>query len=213
MRRRAEDAGLSITAVHATDAAAFDAESFDVVILNGVLEYLGEGAGDPQGAQRAALREFRRLLKPGGLLYVGIENRLYPFYLPRDPHSGLPLTSMAPRWLANVVSYALKRKPFTQYIHSAWGLERLHEEAGFSRTDLYVPVCTYQYPVLFVKDDADGATMRRTLDEASQAPMTAEYRRKTFGRLPGLKAVMLQATAAAGLLRWFAPSFVAVSRR
>lgn len=214
VRQRAKDAGLTgLTAVHVSDASDFAPGSFDLVILNGVLEYLGEGAPDPRGAQCRTLAKLRHLLKPGGLLYVGIENRLYPFYLPRDPHSGLPLTSMAPRWMANLVSYILKRKPFTQYIHTARGLERMHAEAGFSSTRLYIPLGTYQYPVAFAPDNADGATMRQILADGRRAPMTDEYRGRTFGRLPSVKLAMLQSLAALRLLRWFAPGFVAISRR
>lgn len=75
----------------------FRDQSFDIVILNGVLEYLARGAADaPFDAQIAALRRIRRILKPGGMLYVAIENAIGLKYLlgTPDDHSGQAGTSI-----------------------------------------------------------------------------------------------------------------------
>src|ERR1017187_5388812 len=59
----------------------FAPESFDLVAMNGVLEWVAEErAGDPGEVQESALRNAFRLLRPGGYLYVGIENRFSPGY-------------------------------------------------------------------------------------------------------------------------------------
>jgi len=49
----------------------FSDDNFDVVLLNEVLEHIAD--------QARALREIRRVLRPGGLCIVFSPNRLYPF--------------------------------------------------------------------------------------------------------------------------------------
>jgi len=53
-------------------------ESFDAIIVNGVLEWIGDWDldGSPRSAQLRFLRQLHSLLKPNGRLLVGIENRL-----------------------------------------------------------------------------------------------------------------------------------------
>ena len=55
----------------------FKDSSIDVVLLNGVLEWMGAAEIDaaPQKIQLKALMEIKRVLKSGGALYIGIENR------------------------------------------------------------------------------------------------------------------------------------------
>jgi len=75
----------------------FRERSFDHIVLNGVLEYLARGAAEaPFDAQLAALRRIRRLLRPGGTLFVAIENAIGLKYMlgTPDDHSGLPGTSI-----------------------------------------------------------------------------------------------------------------------
>src|SRR5439155_9671254 len=52
-------------------AMPFAGASFDKVILSEVLEHLDDDA--------AALREVRRVLRPGGVLAISVPNRYYPF--------------------------------------------------------------------------------------------------------------------------------------
>lgn len=75
----------------------FRDQSFDCIILNGVLEYLARGAAEsPFDAQLSAIRRIRRLLKPDGRLFIAIENAIGLKYVlgTPDDHSGLPGTSI-----------------------------------------------------------------------------------------------------------------------
>src|SRR5207302_3160318 len=83
---------------------------FDLVCFNGVLEWVACSIpGDPRWVQRELLREVRRVLKPSGQLYVGIENRFALDYFrgSRDEHVQLPYVTLLPRALANL--YCLVR--------------------------------------------------------------------------------------------------------
>ena len=65
-------------------------EQFDLVIFNGSLEYIGSPDSFWK-TQCAAMREAARILKHGGLVYVGIENSLGLKYLldAPDDHTGI----------------------------------------------------------------------------------------------------------------------------
>src|SRR5258708_40339964 len=78
-------------------ALPFGPESFDLVAMNGVLEWVAEGQpGDPGDLQERALKKVCGLLRPGGALYIGVENRICPEYYIGylDPHCGLPFVTV-----------------------------------------------------------------------------------------------------------------------
>jgi len=125
----------------------FAAGAFDFVLLNGVLEYLGCRTGQtPRHHQRRALQDIRRVLRPGGTLYLAIENRWYPWHLRRDPHTGQPLVAMLPRRLASVYSTWRDRRPYQTWMYSLRALRRLVAESGFTELSVFVPVPSYQFP-------------------------------------------------------------------
>jgi ubiquinone/menaquinone biosynthesis C-methylase UbiE len=133
----------------------FPDDYFDLVVANGVLEWVGisEPSRNPRDVQIAFLSEVYRTLKPGGCLYIGIENRFGMVNLRggRD-HSGLRFTSIVPRWLADWMVRAFRHKDgayreemrmaeqwedYRTYTYSQRGYKRLLEDAGYQRQDLY----------------------------------------------------------------------------
>lgn len=130
----------------------FAEKSFDLIILNGVLEWIGAGVttGEPRDHQVRFLQYIRTLLKDTGVLYIGIEGRLFPGYLMgiRDPHSGLRYTSVVPRRVANWICRRQgKPEGYRTYTYTERGYRQLFREAGFALTDL-----TTVYPVASYKD-------------------------------------------------------------
>lgn len=140
----------------------FPDKSVDAVFLSGVLEWIGEGDtssfsrgsksdrlrsmlrahfGDtnPRNIQLRFLREVLRILKPGGQLYVGIENRLSYEYFGRrrDHHSGLWFGSLMPRFMATLYSIAVARRPYRTYTYGLRGYQRLFAEAGFDSAEIF----------------------------------------------------------------------------
>lgn len=133
----------------------FPDNSFDLVVVNGVLEWVGISSykDHPQDMQKAFLREVHRVLKPSGCAYIGIENRFGLTYLfGAEDHSGLPYTSLLPRFIANLVVRYLRRtkgryklntrmeeewKSYRTYTYSVWGYHGLFKDVGFKKIRSY----------------------------------------------------------------------------
>ena len=74
--------------------------AFDLIVLNGVLEWTVRGRAAeaaPAAHQAAVLRRCAGLLRPGGCIFLAIENALGLKYLmgSRDDHCGLPWVTLA----------------------------------------------------------------------------------------------------------------------
>jgi SAM-dependent methyltransferase len=127
----------------------FQNSSVDVVILNGVLEWMGAADIDatPEKVQEEALIEIRRVLKPGGALYIGIENRYSTSTLRGQRiHGELPFVGLLPRWISNLVTMFVRGEQHRTYIYSLSGYRRLLSRAGFDQTDFYIPYPSYHHP-------------------------------------------------------------------
>ena len=169
VRLRAREAGLpSITPVLGDILAPpFPDSHFDLVVMNGVLEWVGrsQAFASPQAAQEAALVQVQRILKPGGHLYLAIENRLgFKYFLgKRDEHTdGLRFTTVLPRWAADLVSRLAGQGPYLTHTYSAGGYRRLLRRAGFQSARLYLALPDYRHPRFLIP--SRGAAFRYVLD-------------------------------------------------
>jgi SAM-dependent methyltransferase len=140
----------------------FPDKSLDLVVLSGVLEWLGDdeeygespdgkvtkaikmalsifGERNPRAIQQRFLQEIRRVLKPTGQLFIAIENRLNREYFHRrvDHHSGLRFASLLPRFVANLYSIIAARRPYRTYTYSMAGYRSLLKGAGFDRQQFF----------------------------------------------------------------------------
>ena len=88
--------------------------AFDVVICNHVYEHIND--------QQGMLREIHRVLRPGGVCYLGAGNRFAPI----EPHYGLPLLAWPPKPVSNAYLRLTGKKGVYGENHlSYWGLRRL----------------------------------------------------------------------------------------
>jgi len=131
--------------------------SFDLIVMNGVLEWVAQGReGDPREIQLSALRRAARLLRPGGVLYLGVENRFAIGQLlgHPDPLTRLPWVSILPRPLAH--RYARQKgdpEGYRCYLYSAAGYRKLLREAGYGATEAYVAAPSHDRPRFYVPLD------------------------------------------------------------
>lgn len=200
-----------LTCASSALALPFAASRFDLVVLNGVLEWVGKGdlKRDPEACQIQALTEVHRILRRGGWVYVAIENRCYPLWILHDPHVGLPLATVLPRRAANLLSRLLKGRPYVTYIHSYWKLRFLLRKAGFREIEFYIPLFHYRWPFRVVP-------VRESRRMASEIIALKKQFRKTnspFSLSLELKFALYRYTALLGLSRLLFPSFVVLARR
>lgn len=132
--------------------------SFDAIIVNGVLEWIGDWdlEGTPRSAQLRFLRRLHTLLKPSGRLLVGIENRFgYVSMSGAIDHSGLPYTNLLPRPLATVAlrlfanrHHRMKAssRSYRTYTYSERGFRKLFREADYERGECYWAEPGYNLP-------------------------------------------------------------------
>lgn len=158
--RRRELGKTNITILNADiTALPFPDASFDVIVFNGILEWVGQNMkfDDPYKVQQWVMQICFRLLKPGGRMYVGIENRWYPGYLTGPDHIGLPVVAWMPRWLARPYCRWRIGKDYRTYVHGKRGYEKIFRDAGFEQVRVWMPYPGYNDQRLLIPFDDIGA--------------------------------------------------------
>lgn len=131
----------------------FEDNVFDIVVVNGVLEWVPCGSkDDPRTAQLKFLREIRRVLRESGRLFIAIENRYSWKTWFRDPdgHSGLRFVPWLPRAVANAYSILCGRGRYRNYLYGEKQLRSLLGDAGLTQASFYVPLPGYHHPASIV---------------------------------------------------------------
>lgn len=132
------------------DLLPFAEQSLDLIVLNGVLEWLPYNKKDlnPRLAQLHYLTTLRKLLKPGGTLYVGIENRFsYRFFVGTpDPHIWIKFVPVLPRIVSDAVCRLKIGDRYRPYIYSHRGYRKLLAQAGFREVEMFTVYPSYHDP-------------------------------------------------------------------
>lgn len=167
---RAKSESLDNISLVQTDLNTVDLkpESINLLVLNGVMEWLGEGdieaaslwagktqnenmrRGNPDDIQQAFLNKVHKALKPGGQLYLAIENRydVANYFGARDPHTGQRGVTVLPRGLQNLFSKLFTKRPYRAWIHGEAGLRQMLKKAGYSDITVRYAFPDYRYPEL-----------------------------------------------------------------
>ena len=103
------------------------------------------------------MRNLARLLKPGGMICLGIENRFgWAQMTGTLDHSGLPYTSLMPRWMArwvcsrNAQFRSSFNKGYRTYTYGYEGYRELFERSGLGIADFWVAPTSYHAPTSMI---------------------------------------------------------------
>lgn len=125
----------------------FPDHTFDLVVINGVLEWLPEAfTENPRHIQIKFLQEVCRVLKSTGQVYIGIENRYGAFYFigRREEHTKLRFISLLPRMLAHLYHRLALGRPYRAYTYGMKSLKTLLNRAGMRTVKFYIPYPDYR---------------------------------------------------------------------
>lgn len=130
-RLRATDHGVTVDLKKgAAESIPFPDASFDLVMLDNVLEHVTD--------RPRTLREIRRVLKPGGLLYMVTPKPFSLYSLWNDPHYDLAGLVLMPRtmqiWYFEKMRGGGKGTYDVGVIPTRWRIRQLLADAGFSIT-------------------------------------------------------------------------------
>lgn len=142
------------------NSVRFAPGQFDAAVVSGLLEWVGlfDLTKPVDDVQVDFLTSLRRLLKPGGVVYVGIENRTgWDQFRGAYDHSGLKYTSLLPRSLATMAcKYASDRyrsehnTGYRTYTYTHWGYRKLFHRAGLRIRSTHISLFGYDYPTELV---------------------------------------------------------------
>jgi len=194
---------------------------FDLIVLNGVLEWVGldedvvlekqwQGTGrglrlgqrkkyseNPTQIQLKVLCELNRVLKPGGSLYLAIENRIGYIYLAGwpDEHINLPFICFLPRFLANFITKLFLNSEYRTYVYTVFGYRSLLKKSGFSKLNFYGVFNHYINPVEAIPFELISSLKKKML-------ANSRWQLK-----PLLKLIP------SGLLKYFSPSIICLASK
>ena len=131
----------------------FEPQSFDLTCSIGVLEWVAKfRPGEPAEVQAEFLNRIRALLKPGGQLVIGIENRLGLKYLlgAPDDHIGVPNIAIYDAALAARNGRLSPGKAFAASRSPAANSPICWPAAGFRTVTFFAALPDYKLPRLIL---------------------------------------------------------------
>lgn len=186
--------------------------TFDLIVVTGPLEWIGADhrGTSARGVERAAYAKLHQLLRPGGTMVVGVDNRFgNQFFRGEVGRSGVRYAGLMPRWAANALAggpaaHVPSEARITHApLHSRRALSSLLHDSGFRDIDFFWADPDYEQPyhLIPLQGALPGLHIHAKLNEPSQS-VRRGWKRK-------LKAMF----ALSGMVRNFVGSFIVFSHR
>ena len=190
---------------------AFSA-AFEIITAIGVLEWAGafQQQADPRERQRRFLDKTRRELAPGGVLVIGIENRIGLKYLLGcpDDHLGVAGIGCLDADLARRRWHAARGEDLPAFTYSLTELDALLRAAGYTRIEFFGAFPDYKLPDRIVTLGADDHALNRLLLAGGNPPEHNGFNGEPLA--PDFQETLgshYRGLARAGVARHFVPSF------
>ena len=171
------------------DNLPFPEGSFDLVVLNGLLEWLpfSNKNMSPDAAQKYYLSLLKKLLKQNGYIYIGIENRFYygHFTGHPDPHLPLSYVTVLPRPLAHLLCRYKIGDIYRPYLYSHRGYKQLLKDAGFQDIEIYSALPSYNNPQHLINIKSPSSAFNDLI--LSSPRKTARFVKKILLRTDALR--------------------------
>jgi SAM-dependent methyltransferase len=223
LKIRAEQMGFKNvhTVVSPLQNLPFPDDFFDLVVLNGVLEWVAfdqpvvlvnhwgkkrddtspQYSKNPRQMQVDVLSELRRIIKPGGHIFVAIENSIGYQYLAGlpDDHVNLKYVSFLPRFMANIITKKKLNCDYRTYTYSLSGYKSLLKDGGYNDLVFYGAFPHYISPseIIPIKLIKDWKKQVLPLE----SPLAPSY------------AKILARIFPANLLKSLSPSFMIIGKK
>jgi len=213
IRRLQEDINNLFLVQSSVTSLPFLHETFDIISMNGVLEWVGLMEKDiaVRELQLNVLKDIFQILKPGGFLYIGIENRIgYSMFLGEYDHSGMKFTSLMPRGLANYYVRNFKKNvyrtdtspnEYRTYTYSPSGYKKLLHDAGYSQVRLYWVETGYNNPIAFAPINES-----RKIDYYYKQIIPRNFTKK-------IAKIILRALIQCGFMKIFSPQLLIYAQK
>jgi hypothetical protein len=134
------------------------------------------------------MQHLQKLLAPGGMVYLAIENRIgWGMFLGMEDHSGYGYTSLMPRWVARwycsrkAIHRSDSNTGYRTYTYSWWGYRKLFRKSGLKIAKTWVPVDGYTRPTELLPLNR-AAIRAYTETRWLRRPVTLRARLLNFGK-------------------------------
>ncbi len=189
----------------------FADEYFDLVILNGVLEWtpLAFPELTPDNTQLLILRELHRVLKKGGQVFIAIENRFgFRYILGKpDEHTSIRFITVLPRFIARIYYKLIRKSEYRAYTHSISEIKQLFKKADFTESTFYATLPDYRFYKYIISLEDNNASYRLLLTMLKHISLTSRKYKMYYSLFK------LFSWCGMPFLRKFTNAFIALGRK
>lgn len=160
-------ANIHLMLADSPEALPFPTKKFDLILLNGVLEWTALKSGmRPDDFHVGFIENLSRYLKTGGRIVVAIENRFgLQHFWGETEHNDFPFAALLPRPLASMINRMRGHGNYETYTYSYNGLRNILKRSGLQVSRHYLAFPSYQRARLVLDDRRSAESMAHSLSQ------------------------------------------------